>query len=61
MSSLLEHRFSWSLHADLKELLQVLPLFVSVTGKAWASKPLECDLADQQAVLVEVMLSAALF
>ena len=39
---------------DLKELVHLLPLFVAVTGKAWSSQPLQCTLADQEAVVVEV-------
>lgn len=40
--------------ADLKELVNLLPLFVAVTGKAWSAQPLKCKLADQKAVIVEV-------
>lgn len=36
---------------DLKELLPLLPLLVAVTGKAWASHPIKCEMSSQEAVL----------
>ncbi|KAL3161152.1 hypothetical protein ABBQ38_009525 [Trebouxia sp. C0009 RCD-2024] len=39
--------------SDLKELLHLLPLFVAVTGTAWTSRPIKCELADEKAVLVD--------
>ena len=43
--------------ADLKKERSRVPELVAVTGSAWTSHPLKCELSEKKAVITEVHLA----
>ena len=40
--------------AELKHLYRLVPLLVAVTGRVWASRPVKCELSENEGVIVSL-------
>ena len=45
--------------AEVKDLIDLVPLLVAVEGTAWTEAPLDCELTTRPAVMAQVWLAGA--